>query len=195
MSLPSLTRRTHFQLAAASFVVFALALAFAAGALAMGSPSPWQNAQVGLDYALYQPSTTMNLNRTALKTVACGTGQNPSVFATYGNAYAPQSNFGKLKGFSIAEGSPQICANPGITKYVATKSIKGVKVRVSVYCDPMQFSKCTLSSGFKNGYVLQWTQPSTQGGTFTKSTRMFMDSSRLTLKNALTIAAGARPTL
>ncbi|HEX4518104.1 MAG TPA: hypothetical protein VH063_00850 [Gaiellaceae bacterium] len=195
MSLPSLSRRTHFQLAAASFVVFALALALAAGALAMGSRSPWQNAQVGLDYALYQPSTTMNLNRTAFKTLSCGTGQNPSVFATYGNAYAPQSNFGKVKGFSIAEGSPQICSNAGIAKYVATKTVNGLKVRVSVYCDPMQFSKCTLDSGIKNGYVLQWTQPSTRAGTFAKSTKMFMDSSRLTLKNALTIAAGARPTL
>ena len=163
MSVPSLSRRAHFLVAAASFVVFALALALAAGAFAMGAPSRWENAQVGLDYALYQPSATLNLDRTAFKALACSPGQDVSVAATYGNAYAPPSNFGKVKGFSIAEGSPQICADPGLARYVATRSVKGVKVRVSVYCDPMQLSKCTLASGVKSGYVLQWTQPSTLG--------------------------------
>jgi hypothetical protein len=189
----SLSRRTHFLVAGASFVVFALALAFAAGSLAMGAPSPWENAQVGLDYALYQPSTTMHLDRTEFTTLACSPGQDVSVAATYGNAYAPPSNFGKVKGFSITEGSPQICANPGLAKYVTTKSVNGVKVRVSVYCDPMQLSKCTLASGVKSGYVLQWTQPSTQTRTFTQPTKMFIDSSRMTLNDDLEIAAGIHP--
>jgi hypothetical protein len=193
MSLPSLSRRTHFLVAAASFGVFALALVLAAGAFAMGAPSPWQNAQVGLDYALYQPSATMHLDRTAFKTLSCSPGQDVSVAATYGNAYAPSTDFGKVKGFSIAEGAPQICANPGVAKYVATKSVNGVKVRVSVYCDPTQLSRCTLASGVKSGYVLQWTQPASQSATFTKPTKMFIDSSRLTLNDDLTIAAGLHP--
>jgi hypothetical protein len=39
--------------------------------------------------------------------------QDESVFAEYGSAYMGR-NFGKVRGFSIGEGYPQICANADI---------------------------------------------------------------------------------
>jgi hypothetical protein len=171
------------------------ALAAAAGAFALGAPSPWQNAQVGLTYPLYQPTATLGLQRAEFRLLPCQPGQDESVFATYGRAYTPPSNFGKVRGFSIGEGYPQICANAGIAKSVATRTVGGVRVRVSVYCDPSEFSRCTLASGVRNGYVLQWRKPYRRGQIIKRRTEIFMDSSLLTLPELLKIAASLTPVL
>ena len=165
-------------------------------AAASGSPNPWEGAQVGLTYPVYQPKTVLALPRSSFKLLSCGAGQDESVYATYGTAYSPSSNYGKTVGFSIAEGYPDICANPGTAKQVGLWIVgvpKGiVKVRVSVYCDPEQFNNCTTASGVKNGYVLQWAQPYTSAQYFKKQTQMFIDTSRLTLEQAFHIVAGIR---
>jgi hypothetical protein len=170
--------------------------AVAVPAAASGSPNPWEGAQVGLTYPVYQPKTVLALPRSSFKLLACGTGRDESVFATYGSAYNPSSNYGKTVGFSLAEGYPDICANAGTAKQVGVWIVgipKGVvDVRVSVYCDPEQFKSCTTSSGVENGYVLQWAQPYTSAQYFKKQTQMFMDTSRLTLNQAFHVVAGIR---
>jgi hypothetical protein len=175
----------------------ALLGALAIPAAASGSPNPWEGAQVGLTYPVYQPKTVLGLPRASFKLLSCGAGQDESVFATYGTAYNPASNYGKTVGFSIAEGYPEICANPGTAKQVGIWIVgipKGiVEVRVSVYCDPAQFKSCTTASGVNNGYVLQWAQPYTQAQYLKKQTQMFIDTSRLTLTQAFHIVAGVRP--
>ncbi|HXW78959.1 MAG TPA: hypothetical protein VEJ84_05645 [Acidimicrobiales bacterium] len=182
--------------AAATVGAGALLGALAIPAAASGSPNPWEGAQVGLTYPVYQPKTALALPRSSFKLLSCGAGQDESIFATYGTAYDPASNYGKTVGFSIAEGYPAICANPGTAKQVGIWIVgipKGtVEVRVSVYCDPAQFQSCTTASGAKNGYVLQWAQPYTSAQYLKKQTQMFMDTSRLTLAQAFHIVAGVR---
>jgi hypothetical protein len=174
----------------------ALLAGLAIPASASAAPNIWEGAQVGLTYPIYQPKTVLGLPLSNFKLFSCGVGQDDSVFAAYGKAYTPPSNYGKLVGFSISEGYPYICANPGTAKQVGTWTVGiqngTVKVRVSVYCDPPQFKSCNTASGVKNGYVLQWSQPSTSGSTLKKQTQMFIDTSRLTLPQALHVVAGLR---
>jgi hypothetical protein len=174
----------------------ALLGALAVPASAMGGPNAYDNAQTGLTYPVYQPKTVLGLPMSSFKLLSCGAGQDDSVFATYGKAYTPQSNYGKVPGFSFAEGYPFICANAGVAKDVGTWTVgipnATVKVKVSVYCDPSQFKSCTTASGVKNGYVLEWAQPYQFGTSPKKNTQLFMDTSRLTLTQALHVVAGVR---
>ena len=174
----------------------ALVASLAIPAAASGSPNPWEGAQAGLTYPVYQPKTVLSLPQASFKLLSCGAGQDESVFATYGTAYTPASNYGKTVGFSVAEGYPFICANPGTAKQVGVWTVGipngTVKVRVSVYCDPAQFKSCNTASGVKNGYVLQWAQPY-KSQFLKKQTQMFIDTSRLTLPQALHVVAGVRP--
>jgi hypothetical protein len=173
-----------------------LLAALAVPAAASGSPNPWEGAQVGLTYPVYQPKTVLGLARASFRLLSCGAGQDESIFATYGKAYSPPSNFGKTMGFSVAEGYPYICANPGTAKQVGVWKVGipygTVNVRVSVYCDPEQFDTCTTATGVKNGYVLEWAQPYQSTQYLKKATQMFIDTSRLTLPQALHIVAGVR---
>jgi hypothetical protein len=170
--------------------------ALAVPAAAMGGPNPYENAQVGLTYPVYQPMTVLGLPLTSFKLLPCAAGQDESVSATYGKAYTPISNFGKLPGFSIAEGYPDICANPGLSWQVGIWNVgipkDMVSVKVSVYCDPAVLKNCTVANGVKSGYVLQWAQPYQFGTSPAKQTEMFIDTSLLTLPQALHIVAGIR---
>jgi hypothetical protein len=171
-------------------------VALAVPAAAMGGPNPYDDAQVGLTYPVYQPMTVLGLPLTSFKLLPCAAGQDESVSATYGRAYTPISNFGKLPGFSIAEGYPDICANPGLSWQVGIWNVgipkDMVSVKVSVYCDPAVLKNCTVANGVKSGYVLQWAQPYQFGTSPAKQTEMFIDTSLLTLPQALHIVAGIR---
>jgi len=112
----------------------ALLAGLAIPAAASGSPNAWEGAQVGLTYPVYQPKTVLALPQTSFKLLPCQAGQDESVFATFGTAYTPISNYGKTVGFSIAEGYPFIFANPGAAKQVGVWTVGipngTVKVRV-----------------------------------------------------------------
>ncbi len=170
------------------------ALAVPAGAA--GPPNIWQAAQVGLTYPIYQPQTVLGLRLSNFKMLSCGVGQEQSVFAAYGGAYNPPSNYGKVPGFSVAEGDPYVCSLPGGQKSVGTWTVGTpngkVKVAVFVYCNPAQFKSCTTASGTKNGYVLQWVQPYNPTQFLKRQTQIFLETSRLTLPQALHIVAGVR---
>ena len=101
----------------------ALLAALAIPASASGNPNPWDGAQVGLTYPVYQPKTVLAQPMTSFKLLSCGAGQDESIFATFGKAYTPPSNYGKVVGFSVAEGYPFICANPGVAKQVGVWTV------------------------------------------------------------------------
>ena len=65
-------------------------------------------------------------------------------------------------------------------------------MKVSVYCSPAVLKNCTVASGVKSGYVLQWAQPYQFGTSPAMQTEMFIDTSLLTLPQALHIVAGIR---
>ena len=145
---------------------------------------------------MYQPKTVLGLPMSSFKLLSCAAGQDESVYATYGKAYTPISNLGKLPRFLHRRGLPDICNNPGTAWQVGVWNVgipKGsVKVRVSVYCSPAVLKYCTTASGVKSGYVLQWAQPYQFGTSPRKQTEMFIDTSRLTLPQALHVVAGIR---
>jgi hypothetical protein len=174
----------------------AILTALAVPVAAMGSPNPYENAQVGLNYPVYQPKTVVGLSMSSFKLLSCAAGQDESVYATYGKAYTPESNLGKLPGFSIAEGYPTVCNHPGTSWQVGIWNVgipkAMVSVRVSVYCSPAVLKYCTVANGVKSGYVLQWAQPYEFGTSPAKRTQMFMDTSLLTLSQALHVVAGIR---
>jgi hypothetical protein len=174
----------------------AILVALAVPASAMGGPNPYDDAQVGLTYPVYQPTTLLGLPMTSFKLLPCAAGQDESVYATYGKAYTPLSNLGKLPGFSIAEGYPDICNHPGTSWQVGIWNVgipkDMVSVKVSVYCSPAVLKYCTVANGVKSGYVLQWAQPYQFGTSPAKQTEMFIDTSLLTLPQALHIVAGIR---
>jgi hypothetical protein len=182
--------------AAAGAGAGALIAALAVPAGASRPPNIWQAAQVGLTYPVYQPQTVLGLPLSNFKMLSCGVGQDQSVFAAYGGAYNPPSNYGKVPGFSVAEGYPYICSLPGGQKSVGTWTVGTpngkAKVAVSVYCNPAQFKSCTAASGTKNGYVLQWAQPYKPTQFLKRQTQIFLETSRLTLPQALHIVAGLR---
>ena len=171
--------------------------ALAVPASASGAPDIWQAAQVGLTYPVYQPKTVLSLPLSNFKLVSCGTGQDEAVSAAYGNAFSTPANYGKVPGFSIAERYPYICSLPGAEKTVGTWTVGTpdgpAKVNVSVYCNPAQLKSCTTASGFRNGYVLQWAQPYKSSQVLKKATRIFIETSKLTLTEALHVVAGVRP--
>jgi hypothetical protein len=184
------------RLVAAGVGASATLAALAVPATAMGGPNPYDDAQVGLTYPVYQPMTVLGLPLTSFKLLPCAAGQDESVYATYGKAYAPLSNLGKLPGFSIAEGYPTICNHPGTSWQVGIWNVgipkAMVSVRVSVYCSPAVLKYCTVGNGVKSGYVLEWAQPYQFGTSPAKQTEMFIDTSLLTLPQALHIVAGIR---
>ncbi len=128
--------------------------ALAVPAAAMGGPNPYDDAQVGLTSPVYQPMTVLGLPLTSFKLLPCAAGQDESVSATYGKAYTPISNFGKLPGFSIAEGYPDICSNPGISWQVGIWNVGIPKDMVSVKV----FSVCKRPSRAKELHRGQWGQ-------------------------------------
>ena len=174
----------------------AILAALAVPAAAMGGPNPYDDAQVGLTYPVYQPTTLLGLPMTSFKLLPCAAGQDESVYATYGKAYTPLSNLGKLPGFSIAEGYPDICNHPGTSWQVGIWNVgipkDMVSVKVSVYCSPAVLKYCTVANGVKSGYVLQWAQPYQFGTSPAIQTEMFIDTSLLTLPQVLHIVAGIR---
>ena len=125
------------------------------GSSPMGGPNPYENAQVGLTYPVYQPTTLLGLPMSSFKLLPCAVGQDESIYATYGKAYTPESNLGKLPGFSIAEGYPTICNHPGTSWQVGIWNVgipkAMVSVRVSVYCSPAVLKYCTVANGVKSG--------------------------------------------
>ncbi|HTT89853.1 MAG TPA: hypothetical protein VMF65_09895 [Acidimicrobiales bacterium] len=182
------------RLVGAGAATGAVLAALAVPAAASGAPNIWAAAQVGLTYPVYQPKTVLALGLSNFKLLSCAAGQEDSVYATYGKAYNPSSNYGKLPGFSVAEGYPSICSLPGAEKTVGTWTVGtpngSVRVGVSVYCNPAQFKSCTTASGLKNGYLLQWAQPYKSTQFLKKKTQIYIETSRLTLPQALHVVAG-----
>jgi hypothetical protein len=150
-----------------------------------GSPSKWENIQVGITYRLYQPGATLGYKLNKLKPASCGKGHEPWVVATYGT-YKGILN-GKTKGFALYEGHP-ICSDPAESTKVGNLTIMGVKAYVGVYCDPAKH--CTKADGVKSGYTVQWkAKPSSP---YKKNTQMQLDTSKLTWTQLTKIAKGLK---
>ncbi len=150
-----------------------------------GSPSKWENMQVGITYRLYEPGTTLGYKLNKFQAASCGKGHEPWAAATYG-MYNGTLGFTK-KGFALYEGHP-ICSDPAESTKIGLLRIMGVYAYVGVYCDPSEH--CTGADGLKHGYTVQWkAKPSSP---YEKNTQMQLDTSRLTFKQMLKITKGLK---
>jgi hypothetical protein len=143
-----------------------------------GSPSKWENIQVGISYRLYRPGKTLGVKLKTLKTINCGTGKEPWVAATYGT---------RARGFDLYEGHP-ICSDPGESTRVGNPTVRGAKAYLGVYCPPTK--TCTKAQGVKNGFLLQWkAKPSKP---YKKNTTLQINTAHLTLAQLMKIATGLK---
>ncbi len=130
------------RVVAAGLGTGAVVAALAVPAAASGAPNIWDGAQVGLNYPVYQPMTVLGLPLSSFKLLSCGTGQDESVSATYGKAYTPISNLGKVAGFSIAEGYPNICNNPGTARRSGSGASASPRGRLRFACRCIAAQQC-----------------------------------------------------
>ena len=143
-----------------------------------GSPSKWENIQVGITYRLYQPKVKLGLKQKSVKSVSCGTGHEPWVAAIYGS---------NKRGFSVYEGHP-ICSDPGESTRIGNPRIMGVKAYLGVYCDPTK--TCTKADGVENGFLLTWNAKPSKP--YTKNSTIQLNSMHLTLAELMKVVRGLR---
>jgi hypothetical protein len=183
-------RRITVFVVAAAVVVGLVVVAPVFGSpsgVSSGSPSQWNNIQVGVTYRLYQPGKTLGFKlNSKIKSLSCGKGHEIWVAATYGTYKGSLGS--NTKGFALYEGHP-ICSNPAESTKVGSPTIQGVKARLGVYCTPPK--KCTAAQGVKNGFTLQWTAKPSKP--YKKTTQMQLDTAKLTMAQLLTIAKGLKP--
>ncbi len=123
--------------------------------MASGSGDKYQDAQVGLTYQVWKPTTTANIKLTSFKLLTCGTAKEPWLAAIYGKN-KPQ--------IQILETDATVqCSNPGLGVQVATATINGVKAKIVAFCDPAnakQWKNCnTANIGKYGGYAMWNTKP------------------------------------
>jgi hypothetical protein len=146
--------------------------ALAAAATAAGR-DPWLVAQHRLAYRLYEPRTTFALKLSRVEYPSCAHGRSADSFYTdYG---------GRLRGFELVEGSPQICANAATFTPVGARIVGSAAAHLGVYCRPDR--QCSLDQGYANGYALFWSEG---------RTRVQINSRRLTLAQLLQVATSLR---
>jgi hypothetical protein len=163
------------------FVIGVVAVLCVGTSLAAAAAKPWPAAHARLSYPVFQPTQTLGYKVSSFGYQPCGSAKsNDSVYATYGSYKGVLS--GKVKGFGIFEGSPQICSDHAEYWPQGTRTVGGVKAQLGVYCDLPKH--CSLSQGPTNGWILLWKR----GGT-----RIQMDGVHLTLAQFLKVANSLKP--
>jgi len=168
-----------------------LASAFTqSSAVAMGSGNPYQDAQTGLSYQIYQPGTTGDLLLRSFKLLNCGPKNEQWLAAIYGEDRSIQ--------FLETDASVK-CSNPGLGVKVATVTINGAKATVVAFCDPAkpkQWKNCKTSD-IQNygGYAMWTTKPNKSTGTnkLLHATSIEVLVSGITYANLLKISRALKP--
>jgi|GEM_PF-1219202 len=127
--------------------------------IAMGSGNPFQDAQTGLSYQIWQPGTgsTKDLTLRSFKLLSCGAKQEQWLAAIYGEARSVQ--------FLETDAAVK-CSNPGLGKTVATAMINGNSAKVVAFCDPAnakQWQSCKSSDIHNFGGYAMWNTKATKG--------------------------------
>jgi len=107
------------------------------------------------------------------------------VWATYGT-YRGVSN-ARVRGFSVAQGSPTICANAANYQKLGTRVADGRKGTLGVLCPVAE--TCSVGDGRRYGFTFALALRGPRG----RVTRVFLTSARLQLAEVLAIAASLRP--
>ena len=137
--------------------VMAIVLALLVMGPAMGASDRFADSQTGLTYSVYKPSNTLGLKTTKFSLLACQPGEQDWIFVQYGGTVRYLQIMQTMAGVT--------CSNPGLSKYLKTVLVNGIKAKVYAYCDPSQMSvaaykRCGIEDiGRVGGYLMFTTKP------------------------------------
>ena len=137
--------------------VMAIVLALLVMDPAMGASDRFADSQTGLTYSVYKPSNTLGLKTTKFSLLACQPGEQDWIFVQYGGTVRYLQIMQTMAGIT--------CSNPGLSKYLKTVLVNGIKAKVYAYCDPSQMSvaaykRCGIEDiGRVGGYLMFTTKP------------------------------------
>ena len=137
--------------------VMAIVLALLVMDPAMGASDRFADSQTGLTYSVYKPSNTLGLKTTKFSLLACQPGEQDWIFVQYGGTVRYLQIMQTMAGVT--------CSNPGLSKYLKTVLVNGIKAKVYAYCDPSQMSvaaykRCGIEDiGRVGGYLMFTTKP------------------------------------
>lgn len=136
-----------------------LALLFMAPTTAMASDK-FADSQSGLTYSVYKPSNTLGLKTTKFSLLTCQPGEQDWIFVQYG---------GTVRYLQIMQTMAGVkCSDPGLSKYLKTLLVNGIKAKVYAYCDPSQMSeaaykRCGVEDIGRVGGYLMFTTKALKG--------------------------------
>ena len=137
--------------------VMAIVLALLVMGPAMGASDRFADSQTGLTYSVYKPSNTLGLKTTKFSLLACQPGEQDWIFVQYG---------GTVRYLQIMQTMAGVkCSDPGLSKFLKTVLVNGIKAKVYAYCDPSQMSvaaykRCGIEDiGRVGGYLMFTTKP------------------------------------
>ena len=145
------------RLVAIALLVFLIPLSSAQATFHQMGGDPYVDAQTGLTYAIWKPSTTVGLKLSEIKLLICSVKSEQWITATYGS---------KTKYVQIMESDSKArCSSPGVGKQLSTVKIGTVTAKVFVFCNPANhtaWNECSTADIAKVGGYLMWTAPKTK---------------------------------
>ena len=137
--------------------VLAIVLALLVMTPAIGATDKFADSQTGLTYSVYKPSNTLGLKTTKFSLLACQPGEQDWIFVQYG---------GTVRYLQIMQTMAGVkCSDPGLSKFLKTVLVNGIKAKAYAYCDPSQMSlaaykRCGIEDiGRVGGYLMFTTKP------------------------------------
>ena len=137
--------------------VLAIVLALLVMTPAMGATDKFADSQTGLTYSVYKPSNTLGLKTTKFSLLTCQPGQEDWIFVQYGGTKRYLQIMQTMGGVK--------CSDPGLSKFLKTVVVNGIKAKAYAYCDPSQMSvaaykRCGIQDiGRVGGYLMFTTKP------------------------------------
>ena len=140
--------------------VLAIVLALLVMTPAMGATDKFADSQTGLTYSVYKPSNTLGLKTTKFSLLTCQPGQEDWIFVQYG---------GTVRYLQIMQTMAGVkCSDPGLSKFLKTVVVNGIKAKAYAYCDPTQisaaaFKRCGTEDIARVGGYLMFTTKAVKG--------------------------------
>ena len=139
VSYPQGMTRRHSRFAVALITAVVAAAAFAAPASAAVNPAKYDQAQVGLTYTVYVPTTSLDLKATSFQLTDCGGGKDEQINAAFGSQ---MSNKGWI---SLTESNTGCEDGPDGVGPVAKFTVDGATATIMGSCKGGK-STCTKSN-------------------------------------------------
>lgn len=144
---PQVMTRRHSQIAVALLTAVVAVAAFAAPASAEVNPAKFDQAQVGLTYTVYVPTTALGLKATSFQLTDCGPGpggkeRDAQIDAAFGKDWIGGGNKGSI---AIAESYTGCFDGPDEVGLVTTFTAHGATATIFGSCKGGK-STCTKST-------------------------------------------------